>query len=139
LDAAGSAATEEAADLLGAIVAGSQADKRDPPAGAQATAGRVAALPCRVSPGYGRWGIEAQHRLFPLLPHDAVGVSLLPSCLMVPRKSISFAMWLGARGRIAEGLAGCSRCTLAQCRFRRGASAANSHEGSRPSNSQETP
>ena len=39
--------------------------------------------------------------------------------MMVPRKSISFAMWLGARERPAAGLAGCIRCTLEHCRYRR--------------------
>lgn len=125
LDAAGSAAAEEAADRLGALIA----REAQPPSShhfalstAAADAPRIPAIPCRLSPGYGRWDVTAQRALFPLLPHDRVGVALLPSCLMVPRKSISFAMWLGARGRIGRGLAGCSRCTLESCRYRREAS-----------------
>lgn len=120
LDAAGSAAAEEAADQLGGRIAGA----RPKPTGESSRASlrgedRIASLPCRLSPGYGRWDVTAQRRVFPLLLHDAVGVTLLPSCLMVPQKSISFAMWLGARGKIAQGLAGCSRCSLAHCRYRR--------------------
>ena len=106
LDAAGSAAVEEAADLLGACIVGGQAE-------------RSAALSCRLSPGYGRWSLGAQPALFALLPHDALGVRLLPTMLMSPRKSISFAMWLGARGPIGIGASGCSRCDLRHCRYRR--------------------
>jgi hypothetical protein len=106
LDAAGSAAAEEAADRLGAIISGDEtAEPRH--------------VSCRVSPGYGRWPIEAQASLFERLPHEAIGLTLLPSMLMVPRKSISFAMWLGADARPIAGLAGCARCRLERCRYRR--------------------
>ena len=106
LDAAGSAAAEEAADLLGARIVGQQQD-------------RAEAVSCRLSPGYGRWPLSAQTALFERLPHEELGVELLASMLMVPRKSISFAMWLGARGAIGTGLSGCSRCNLEHCRYRR--------------------
>ncbi len=112
LDAAGSAAAEQAADRLGAVIA----------AGAEPGAGeRATAIGCRLSPGYGRWKLEHQRELFALLPHAELGVSLTDSCMMVPRKSISFAMWLGAPGRPAAGLSGCSRCPLDRCRYRRAA------------------
>ncbi|MCC6751891.1 MAG: hypothetical protein IT371_29830 [Deltaproteobacteria bacterium] len=106
LDAMGSAAAEEAADRLSAIIsAGGETDA--PAAG------------CRLSPGYGDWPLAAQTSLFALLPSQEVGVSLLPSMLMQPRKSVSFAMWLGARGIPAPGLSGCERCGLVTCRYRR--------------------
>lgn len=106
LDSAGSAAVEEAADRIGALVVGGSAaaDRR--------------AVPCRFSPGYGEWSLQDQPRLFALVPHAALGVSLLPSMMMVPRKSVSFAMWLGA----AEGATprrGCARCPMDHCRYRR--------------------
>jgi len=115
LDAAGSAAVEEAADRLGALIAGEAPDE---------TAGersRASQLSCRISPGYGKWPISAQRALFDLLPHDALGVELLPTMLMAPRKSVSFAMWLGADARPIAGLSGCSRCGLESCRYRRDA------------------
>lgn len=111
LDAAGSAAAEEAADRLSAVAAGTETM-----AGASSPAPHVS---CRVSPGYGGWSIRAQTSVFAALPHDALGVSLLPSMLMTPRKSISFAMWLGADRRPLAGLSGCARCGLVQCRYRR--------------------
>ncbi len=106
LDAAGSAAVEEAANQLGAMISGG-----DPESARHVS--------CRISPGYGRWSIRSQASLFALLPHEEVGVSLLPSMLMVPRKSISFAMWLGADARPVAGLSGCARCELERCRYRR--------------------
>jgi len=76
------------------------------------------ALQCRLSPGYGRWSLQSQPSLFALLPHAELGIELLPSMLMVPRKSISFAMWLGATVRPTTGLAGCPSCGLERCRYR---------------------
>jgi len=109
LDAMGSAAVEEAADRLGVMVTGAEISPDDD----------APALSCRASPGYGRWPLEAQTALFDHLPHAAVGVTLRPSLMMQPRKSISFAMWLGAEGRPIAGLSGCSRCLLTTCRYRR--------------------
>lgn len=109
-DAAGSAAVEEAADRLGSIIAG------DDDAESRVARAHVS---CRISPGYGRWPVSAQRKLFDLLPHAILGVGLLPSMLMVPRKSISFAMWMGADARPVSGLAGCARCELERCRYRR--------------------
>jgi hypothetical protein len=117
LDAAGSAAVEEAADRLGAIIAGHPLEDESRLAEEQGK--RAGHVSCRISPGYGRWPIQAQEHLFELLPHSALHVSLLRSMLMVPRKSISFAMWLGADARPIAGLSGCSRCELERCRYRR--------------------
>jgi hypothetical protein len=113
LDAAGSAAVEEAADRLGALIAG------DGRSDATGRASRARRLSCRVSPGYGKWSIASQRALFELLPHEAVGVELMPTMLMTPRKSISFAMWLGADARPIAGLSGCARCGLEHCRYKR--------------------
>ncbi len=133
LEAAGSAAAEEAADRIGAAVA-SEGATRDVRGGAVYDADAVSPVPpvphvlpdapvpavsCRISPGYGRWSLLSQRALFDLLPHERVGVSLLPSMLMVPRKSVSFAMWLGADARPIEGLSGCARCRLEHCRYRK--------------------
>ncbi|MGK2856930.1 MAG: hypothetical protein ACSLFQ_06970, partial [Thermoanaerobaculia bacterium] len=106
LDAAGSAAAEETADRLGAMIAGESHNR------SSAHEARASHLSCRISPGYGKWPITAQRALFDLLPHAALGVELMPTMLMVPRKSISFAMWLGANARPIAGLSGCARCEL---------------------------
>lgn len=44
----------------------------------------------RFSPGYGIWDIKEQQFIFRLLPAKDIGVRLTESCMMVPRKSISF-------------------------------------------------
>lgn len=106
LDAAGSAAAEEAAHRLSArIVVGKTTSSAD--------------AACRISPGYGRWPLTAQRALFARLPHEALGVSLNPSMMMVPRKSISFALWLGAQTAPRAGLSACDTCGLPRCRYRR--------------------
>lgn len=108
LDAMGSVAAEEAADLLGLrIVGGVGADDAHAPP-----------LSCRISPGYGRWPLASQTALFARLPHQELQIELRPSLLMVPRKSISFAMWMGADARPIAGLSGCEQCNLERCRYR---------------------
>jgi hypothetical protein len=108
LDAAGSAAAEEAARRLSVQILGGKTGAADDVA-------------CRISPGYGRWPLAAQNALFARLPHDALGVSLNSSMMMVPRKSISFALWIGAERAPRSGLSGCDTCGLPQCRYRRSA------------------
>ncbi len=44
----------------------------------------------RFSPGYGKWDIKEQRFIFRMLPAADIGVSLTESCMMVPRKSVSF-------------------------------------------------
>lgn len=108
LDAAGSAAAEEAADRLCAHILG------------PAYGRPVLRSGCRVSPGYGGWPLTAQTDLFRLLPHDQIGVALLPSLMMVPTKSVSFAMWIGEDRMPVRGLSGCGHCLLERCDYRRG-------------------
>jgi hypothetical protein len=119
-DAAGSAAAEEAADRLGAVIV-AELSGQDPAQVAREAEqpGAAAPISCRISPGYGRWKLSSQEALFSLLPVTELGVSLAPSFLMVPRKSVSFAMWLGADARPIAGLSGCSRCQLPDCRYRK--------------------
>lgn len=119
LDAAGSAAVEEAADRLGAAIVRALAPPKsrgEAPFPAESPHGPVS---CRISPGYGTWLLAGQRALFERLPARALGIRLESSLLMVPRKTISFAMWLGADAKPVAGLAGCARCALASCRYRR--------------------
>ena len=46
----------------------------------------------RFSPGYGSWPLEWQRELFKIIDGAAIGVRLNDSCIMEPRKSVSFAM-----------------------------------------------
>lgn len=53
----------------------------------------------RASPGQEGWAIQQQRVVFGLIPADEIGVRLTSSCLMLPRKSVSFAMGLGPEMR----------------------------------------
>lgn len=105
LDAAGSAAVEEAADQLGKIVSSNKTNQEKN-------------YPCRVSPGYGTWSIEWQTEIFKALPHTSVGVELLPSLLMLPKKSVSFAQWIGSKSG-NKTIRNCSNCRMKNCHYRR--------------------
>jgi hypothetical protein len=133
LDACGSSAAEEAADLLSLRVLdalGLRAGMNPAPTdggagmntaptdgGAGMNTASTEAPGCRLSPGYGGWGLEHQPALLARLEASRLGVELSPGFMMSPRKSISFAMWLGARERPAAGLAGCRACGLRRCRY----------------------
>lgn len=44
----------------------------------------------RFSPGYAKWEIKEQRFIFRILPAADIEVRLTESCMMVPRKSVSF-------------------------------------------------
>ncbi len=46
----------------------------------------------RFSPGYGIFELQWQKNFFSFLPADSIGIELLPSMMMFPKKSISFAV-----------------------------------------------
>jgi hypothetical protein len=74
---------------------------------------------CRISPGYGAWQLAYQRKIFELLPAEKIGVRLTPGLMMVPRKSVSFAVERAADPiRMREGEQ-CDYCELEQCRYRR--------------------
>jgi hypothetical protein len=49
----------------------------------------------RAQPGQAGWLIWQQRVIFEHLPADEIGVRLNDSCLMIPRKSVSFAIGMG--------------------------------------------
>jgi cobalamin-dependent methionine synthase I len=104
LDSIGSAAAEAAADALNALVCDEALRL------GLGTEGRE-------SPGYGAWDISFQPRLLELLPARELGVSLTPGLMMMPRKSVSFAVRLTDRPQQAGSR--CDRCNLTTCRHRR--------------------
>ena len=70
----------------------------------------------RYSPGYCDWSVSDQHQLFSLLPQKFCGITLTPSALMVPIKSLSGIIGLGPD--VKRGAFQCSICDLKDC-FRR--------------------
>lgn len=71
----------------------------------------------KANPGQEGWPIEQQRILFSIVPAEQIGVRLTESCLMIPRKSVSFAMGLGA-GMCSEAVS-CEFCSKRErCRWR---------------------
>jgi len=108
LDAIGSAGAEAAADALDRVVC-EEATRLGLHAGR------------RFSPGYGRWGVEHQQQLLGHVPAADIGVTLTPGMMMIPRKSVSFAVrYLDHPPRNREGRHRCATCERREtCAFRK--------------------
>jgi hypothetical protein len=73
----------------------------------------------RVSPGYGAWDTAAQRDLLALLPVADLGITLTDGGMMVPRKSVSFAVGLAPPSTVqARPGSPCRECGLERCRHR---------------------
>ncbi len=71
-----------------------------------------------ADPGQEGWPITQQRVLFGLLPAEKIGVRLTDSCLMLPRKSVSFVVGLGPDMR-ADAVP-CDFCSKRErCHWRR--------------------
>lgn len=70
----------------------------------------------RYSPGYCHWNVEDQHNLFSLFDGKTCGVSLTPSALMHPVKSISGVIGIGKEVKFRDYQ--CDLCTLENCVYR---------------------
>jgi hypothetical protein len=106
LDAIGSAAAEAAADAVNRLLCAEAARR-----------GRYAAP--RISPGYGRWDVAAQAELLGLLPAAEVGIHLTTGMMMIPRKSVSFAVRFDKQPPAPETRRRrCERCQLQHCPYR---------------------
>jgi hypothetical protein len=69
------------------------------------------------SPGYCDWPVSDQHNLFSLFPPGFCGITLTESALMVPVKSLSGVLGLGAG--LKKGAYQCAICELKDCYRRR--------------------
>lgn len=105
LDAVGSWAAEAAADVLMQSVRRHLRDEED--------------LTLRYSPGYCGMEISQQSKLFQLMPEEAVGVSLMPSMLMHPLKSISGLVGLAPREAVSSYRSPCDLCPRTGCPMQR--------------------
>ncbi len=106
IDSFGSAAAEACADEAEKLIAGECAARN---------------LKCsrRFSPGYGGWDVAEQKWILKALKAGDIGVELSEGCMMVPRKSITFAVTVGADPvEMREAASQCEVCGLLNCRFR---------------------
>lgn len=76
------------------------------------------AISLPFSPGYCDWPVKDQDKLFSLLPDDPVGVTLLPTSLMTPRKSIAGLVGVGQASMLKDDCNPCKSCTK-KCGHRR--------------------
>ena len=74
----------------------------------------------RFSPGYCQWLLEdGQKLIFSCLPSDIIRVKLSKSMMMIPRKTVSFAVNIGKEVDKELGVKECPTCDLQECSFRR--------------------
>ena len=71
----------------------------------------------RFSPGYGNFDLSEQKNIFKMLNAGEIDVSLTKSLMMVPKKSISFCVYLGKLKKDMPKQ--CTICGLVNCEFRR--------------------
>jgi hypothetical protein len=70
----------------------------------------------RYSPGYCGWSVGEQHKLFSFFPKDFCGITLTPSSLMQPIKSVSGVIGIGENVR-RKGYV-CNMCDMVNCIYR---------------------
>lgn len=73
----------------------------------------------RSSPGYGKWKLTDQRVLLGATHAYRIGVRLNEQYMMMPRKSVSFAIGIGSIMVGAEDATPCRRCGQEGCEYRR--------------------
>ncbi|MBW2085315.1 MAG: hypothetical protein JRI54_04710, partial [Deltaproteobacteria bacterium] len=73
----------------------------------------------RFSPGYCDWSIKEQEKIFRIFKSENVGIELMSSCLMSPRKSISGVFGILPKGSPPFSYNPCSECKRFECEARR--------------------
>lgn len=106
LDSVGSVATDSIADYINYVIC-------------QRAQDRGINVGPRLSPGYGKWKLTEQQKLFSLLPGEEIGVQLNQQCMMIPRKSVSFCVGMGQGIGRERSTNPCRRCGMASCPYRR--------------------
>ena len=76
-------------------------------------------LTLRYSPGYCGMDLSQQQAIFRLISAEAVGVTLLPSMMMSPTKSISGVVGIGEESELDLQASPCDRCPELGCHMRR--------------------
>jgi len=73
------------------------------------------------SPGYSKWDISQQKNIFQIIPADKIGVKLTDSCMMIPKKSLSWVVGVGKNITTPskEESHSCKTCQAENCQFRK--------------------
>lgn len=105
------------ADSIGSVIAEKTADRMESALGQLLAPGGWKHTN-RFSPGYCGWHVSGQHDLFAMFPDGKpCGVTLTPSALMLPIKSVSGVIGLGENVRHLDYT--CGLCDYKQCYKRR--------------------
>jgi hypothetical protein len=99
-------------DVLGSMIVETATD------GLQKEVSRIAdsedlSITNRYSPGYCKWSVADQHKLFSFFPPNCCGISLTDSALMYPIKSVSGMIGLGKEVKFREYT--CDLCSQTDC------------------------
>ncbi len=105
LDAAGSVAAEAVAEYMDGLIR-------------EEAAAMGLKTSCRASPGYGDWDVREQAKIFRIVPAERIGVTLSESSMMIPRKSVSFAIHIDERPRRLRSENSCRNCDHPDCPYR---------------------
>ena len=73
---------------------------------------------CRASPGYGDWDVREQSAIFELVPGGRIGVRLSESGMMIPRKSVSFAIHIDKNPARLRSENSCRNCDRTDCSYK---------------------
>jgi hypothetical protein len=99
-------------DILGSMIVETAMDRM------QGEIGRIARskgvkITNRYSPGYCKWSVADQHKLFYFFPENCCGITLSESALMHPIKSVSGVIGVGTDVIYREYT--CDLCTMVEC------------------------
>jgi hypothetical protein len=72
----------------------------------------------RFSPGYSGWNVAEQKWLYAAVDGGALGVELTEGSMLVPRKSITFAVTIGDQPVDMRDMDVCEYCGMVNCRFK---------------------
>jgi hypothetical protein len=103
------------ADILGSVVVEAAIEAIQQKLSAEMTQAGLK-ITNRYSPGYCGWPTVEQHKLFSLLPEENCGVTLTDSALMLPIKSVSGVIGIGAN--VSFHPYTCQLCDAAFCVYR---------------------
>jgi hypothetical protein len=73
----------------------------------------------RFSPGYHGWDLSEQRWILRALDGEVLGVTMTEGCMMVPRKSVTFAVNVGEDPVETRNDNACDGCELINCTYRR--------------------
>lgn len=99
-------------DTLGSMIVETATDQLQKEISRIANSGDLS-ITNRYSPGYCKWSVGDQHKLFSFFPPNCCGISLTDSALMHPIKSVSGMIGLGKEVKFREYT--CDLCSQVEC------------------------